>query len=106
MKRTANRVHKLTKRSVDRMCDGGTWGTKDHKLLIDTLDALNDMIREISYKLSRAAGMAHYDIALSACAAVELLREERAELEAMRAHSLKTSRVCYDVKQQLKLELE
>lgn len=47
MKTKPDLTHALKKRSVDRMCDGGTWGTKDHKLLIDTLDKLSDRIREL-----------------------------------------------------------
>jgi len=50
MKRTQKKVNTLIALSCDRMCDRGVWGTKDHKLLVDTLDALNDRIRELTQK--------------------------------------------------------
>ena len=105
MKRTKGKVHKLLSLSCDRMCDGGAWGTKDHKLLIDTVDALNDEIREINNKLFEVAGMAHMDIAICASRHAETLRTERREFVRIRDKANKTNRESWELKQSLQGEL-
>ena len=45
MKTVDQWVHELMATSCDRMCDEQVWSKKDHKLLIDTLDALKDKLR-------------------------------------------------------------
>ena len=105
MKRTRNKCHKLLAVSCDRYCDGGAWGPKDHKLLVDTVDALNDRIREINSKLFEVAGIAHMDIALSACRYAETLRTERREFVRIRDKANKTNRESWELKQSLQGEL-
>ena len=105
MKRTRTKCNKLIALSCDRMCDGGAWGTKDHKLLVDTLDALNERIREINSKLFEVAGMAHMDVAINAARYADKLRDERRELHRMRDVSTKTNRESWELKQSLQGEL-
>ena len=105
MKRTRTKCDKLIALSCDRYCDGGAWGPKDHKLLVDTVDALNDRIREINNKLFEVAGMAHMDSALSACRYAETLRTERREFERIRDKANKTNRESWELKQSLQGEL-
>lgn len=105
MKRTRNKCHKLLTLSCDRMCDGAPWGTKDHKLLVDTVDALNDRIRELNAKLFEVAGMSHMDIASDAVRFVDRLREERAEFLRIRDKCNKTSRQSWELKQELQGDL-
>jgi hypothetical protein len=39
-------LHKLQETSVDRMCDGDGWKTVDHRLLVETLDAVKKSRKE------------------------------------------------------------
>lgn len=105
MKRTQKKVNTLITLSCDRMCDRGVWGTKDHKLLVDTLDALNDRIREINTKLFEVAGMAHMDIAISASRHADALRDERREFTRIRAEANKRNRATHEIRQKLQGEL-
>jgi len=65
---------RLMELSCTRMCDGGGWGTKDHKILVDTLDALNDRIREIKGEQPMSMNVSHI---------LTLLDQTRAEVEAL-----------------------
>ena len=105
MKRTANKVHKLLTRSCDRMCDGGDWTKADHKLLVDTVDALNDEIRDMNHKLHEVAGMAHMDLAISAARYADRLREERREFVRIREGATKRNRCTWEIKQSMQGEL-
>jgi hypothetical protein len=39
-------LHELQKRSVDRMCNCEPWATVDHRLLVQTLDAVKKARQE------------------------------------------------------------
>ena len=39
------KLDKLMVLSCDRMCEGQKWGTKDHKVLVDTIDAVKELMR-------------------------------------------------------------